>query len=73
MPKTSKTVNYQRVPPLVGHFLRKSIDKTGGEFHKNTKISDSDAAVTHNTHIAGPRSQDAIRRHILIYNAAISN
>ncbi len=47
VPKSSKTDNYQRVPPLVGAFLRKSIGKTLEELFQNAKISHSDAAVMH--------------------------
>ena len=47
MSESLKTVNYQRVPPLVGAFLRKSIGKTLEELFQNAKISHSDATVMH--------------------------
>ena len=52
MHKSSKSVNYQRVPPLVGAFLRKSIGKTRYKLLRTVKISHSDAPATHNQVIA---------------------
>jgi hypothetical protein len=52
VPKSSKSVNYQRVPPLVDEFMHKSIGKTRGKLFTNAKISHSDAVVMHNPVIA---------------------